>query len=54
MQHQKLRTQRQRPLYFAAKRSDRLGMKLRIAARQVHQIVGVDDQRLQIIALAKA
>ena len=54
MQHQELRTESQRSLHLAAKCHDRLGMKVGVAARQIHQVVGMDDQRLQSVLLAQA
>src|SRR5271166_2711970 len=53
MQDQELGAKGKRPLHLAAKRRDGLGVELRIAAREIHQVVGVDDQGLQSIALAK-
>ena len=53
MQHQELRAQRQSALHFAAKGHDRLGMKFRISAREVDQVIGMNGQRLQVIALAQ-
>ena len=54
MQHQELSTQCQCPFHLATKGGDGLGMKLRIAACKIDQVVGVDDQRLQCILLAQA
>jgi hypothetical protein len=53
MQHQELRSQSQRALHFAAKGHDRLGMKFRISAREVDQVIGMNCERFQIIALAQ-
>ena len=51
MQHQILGAQRQSPLDFAAKGFDRFLQEQFVYARQVHQVVGVNDQRLQVILL---
>src|SRR5208337_1093806 len=54
MQNEELGAKGKRPLHLAAKRRDGFGVELRIAAREIHQVVGVNDQRLQSVALAKA
>jgi hypothetical protein len=53
MQHQELRSQSQRALHFAAKGHDRLRMKFRVSARQVDQVIGMNGERLQVVALAQ-
>ncbi len=54
MYHQEFGAERQRPLQFAAKSGNRLGVKLGITARKVDQVVSMDRQRLEVIALAQA
>src|ERR1019366_1846396 len=49
MQHQEFRLERKGAFHLSAKRGNRLGMKFRIASRQVHQVVGMDHQRMQVI-----
>ena len=53
MQHQKFGAQRQCAFHLAAKCRNRFGMKFGIAAGDVDQIVGVNDQRLQIVLLTQ-
>ena len=49
MQHQIVGAHRERAFDFAAKRLDGFLQEQLIRAGQIHQIIGVDDQRLQII-----
>ena len=53
MQNQVIRAQGRAAFQLSAKRSDRLPSKLLVAARQIDQIIGMDDERLQVIFLAK-
>ena len=53
MQNQKLGAQRQSAFQFPTKSCDGLAMKLRRRAGQVHQIIGVNHQRFQIVAGAQ-
>ncbi len=41
-------------LQLSAKRGDRLGVELGISAREIDKVVGVDGQRLQVVALTQA
>ena len=54
MQHQVVRLQGQGALDFTAKGCDRLGVKFRIAAGKIHQVVGMDGQGLQVVLRAEA
>src|SRR6516165_1825331 len=53
MQYEVIRTQHQSALHLSAKRHNRFGMKVRISARQVHQVVGMNRQRPQIVSFSK-
>ena len=52
MHDQELGAKCQRPLDLATKRGDRLGMELGVAPAQIDKIVRMDDERLQVVALA--
>lgn len=54
MQDQKVGAQRQRAFDLAAKSGDGLGVEFRIAARHVDQVVGMNYQRAESVALAQA
>ena len=54
MQHQELRLQRESALDLATKSGDGLGVEFGIASCEVHQIVGVDRQRAQVVLRAQA
>ncbi len=54
MQHEKIGAEGQCAFDLTAKGGDGLGMELKITARQIHQVVGMDDQRLQTVALAQS
>src|SRR3954463_9821051 len=49
MKHKVIGTERERPLQLAAKCLDGFLKKLRTCSCHVHQIAGVDHQRLQIV-----
>src|SRR5580704_2575505 len=54
MQHQVIGAECERPVDLAAKSFNRFLEKQRSRAGEVHQVVGVDDQRLQIVFLTQA
>ena len=53
MQNKIFRAQRLRPLQFAAKGDDRLGVELNVAAGEIDQIIGVNRQRPQVVFFAQ-
>lgn len=54
MQDQVVGAHRQRAFYFSAKSLDGFPEKQLIRAGQIYQVIGVDDQRLQVILGPKA
>ena len=52
MQHEVLGADVDRAFQLAAEALDRLGADHRIEGRQIHQIVDVDDQRVEVVLLA--
>src|SRR5215471_6548 len=53
MKHQVVSLQRQRALDLAAKSSDGFRVEVRIPSRQIHQVIRVDRERLEVVLLAQ-